>query len=64
MAREIQAKLKQFEKVHYSLDFMFSVDKKPIFIEINSTPGFDLLRLVGSPALRERHAEKLLSLFY
>ncbi len=64
IAQEIQVKLKHFEKVHYSLDFMFSVDKKPIFIEINSTPGFDLLRIVGSLALRKRHTEKLLSLFY
>jgi len=63
VTKEIQKKIKQFEKAHYSLDFLFSQKGKPVFIEINTTPGFDLLRLVGSKKIREQHAKKLLDLF-
>lgn len=61
-AQSIMVPLRQFEKAHYSLDFMFTPDGTPIFIEMNTTPGFDLLRLVAPEAVRFSHAEKLLDL--
>lgn len=64
MSKEIQSQLSHFERTHYSLDFMFTTQGKPLFIEINTTPGFDLLRLVGPETLRRKHAEALLALFF
>ncbi len=64
VAAAIQEKLKQFKKAHYSLDFMFTHSGKPVFIEMNTTPGFDLLRLVATEEMRRLHAEKLLALFF
>lgn len=64
VATEIQKKLRRFEKTHYSLDFMFSTKGEPVFIEMNTTPGFDLLRLVATKEIWEQHAKKLLSLFF
>lgn len=59
----IQKKLQQFTRVHYSLDFMFTHTGEPLFIEMNTTPGFDLLRLVAPKEIREKHSQKLLDLF-
>ena len=64
MAKKIQTKLTQFEKAHYSLDFMFTTEGKPLFIEMNTTPGFDLLRIIGTPELCKEHTKKLLALFF
>lgn len=62
-AERIKGKLSQFEKTNYSLDFMFSKSGAPLFIEMNTTPGFDLLRLVGSQEIKERYYSKMLDSF-
>lgn len=63
MAKGIQKKLSLFRNVNYSLDFMFTKEGKPLFIEMNTTPGFDLLRLVGTPTIKENYYRKLLATF-
>jgi len=63
LAKSINEKLFLFEGTNYSLDFMFTTDGSPLFIEMNTTPGFDLLRLVGTPQIKETYYRKLLSTF-
>src|SRR5690606_6507464 len=59
VCNKIIAKLSLFENTHYSLDFMFTKTGKPIFIEMNTTPGFDLLKIVGTPEIRDAYYQKL-----
>lgn len=61
-ATAVRSKISYFKKSYYSIDFMFNLAGEPIFIEINSTPGFDLLHLVGPEELRKQHADNLLAL--
>ena len=63
MAEEIQKKLVFFEDANYSLDFMFTRNGVPFFIEMNTTPGFDLLRIVGTSEIKEHYYQKLLDSF-
>lgn len=62
-AKKIQQKLSFFKSKNYSLDFMFTKDGHPIFIEMNTTPGFDLLRIVGTVKIKEDYYQKLLNSF-
>lgn len=62
-AQKIQAQLSLFENTNYSLDFMFTKNGSPIFIEMNTTPGFDLLRIVGSTEIKEHYYKTLLDSF-
>lgn len=55
MASQIGNKLKLFPEAHYSLDFMFTDSGKPILIEMNTTPGFDLLQIVGDEKIKEKN---------
>lgn len=55
LAAKIIAKLKLFPEANYSLDFMFTNSGKPILIEMNTTPGFDLLHIVGDEKTKEKH---------
>jgi glutathione synthase/RimK-type ligase-like ATP-grasp enzyme len=55
MASKIIAKLKLFPEAHYSLDFMFTNSGKPVLVEMNTTPGFDLLHIVGDEKIKERN---------
>lgn len=63
ISKKIQKKLSLFKDANYSLDFMFTKDGAPIFIEMNTTPGFDLLRMVGTPTIKENYYQKLLATF-
>lgn len=63
-ANKIRRKLELFPGTNYSLDFMFTTDGRPIFIEMNTTPGFDLLRIVGTPNIKKRYYKKLLLSFF
>ncbi|MEI7749747.1 MAG: hypothetical protein WCJ25_01980 [Candidatus Moraniibacteriota bacterium] len=60
---KIRQKTDVFDRTNYSLDFMFDIKGKPFFIEMNTTPGFDLLRIVGTPDLKEAYFGSFLSLF-
>lgn len=55
MASEIIKKLVIFHKANYSLDFMFDDKKRPVLIEMNTTPGFDLLNIVGNEKIKEKN---------
>lgn len=55
MAEKIAKKLSVFSKAHYSLDFIFDENDNPRLVEINTTPGFDLLYIVGDEKLREKN---------
>jgi len=63
VAQAINKKLFLSTNINYSLDFMFTKEGEPLFIEMNTTPGFDLLRLVGTPTIKENYYRKLLATF-
>ncbi|MDD5396933.1 MAG: ATP-grasp domain-containing protein [Candidatus Moranbacteria bacterium] len=48
IVQKIVEKLHIFPKALYSIDLMFSDDGKPFVIEMNTTPGLDLLGQFGS----------------
>jgi glutathione synthase/RimK-type ligase-like ATP-grasp enzyme len=64
VAEKIRKKLSLFQNANYSLDFMFATDGTPIFIEMNTTPGLDLLRIVGTPEIKEHYYKELLASFF
>ncbi len=57
MSKNIIKKLSLFNQSHYSLDFIFDDNKKPILVEMNTTPGFDLLRIVGTERIKKLNFE-------
>ncbi len=57
IAKNITKKLSTFPYNHYSLDFIFDNNKKPILVEMNTTPGFDLLRIVGTEKIKKINFE-------
>ncbi len=57
MARDITQTLKTFPHAHYSLDFIFDDNGRPFLVEMNTTPGFDLLHIVGTEDIKERNFE-------
>ncbi len=57
MAKNITKKLSVFPHANYSLDFIFDNNKKPILVEMNTTPGFDLLRIVGTKQIKKLNFE-------
>ncbi|OGI25590.1 MAG: hypothetical protein A3J76_05950 [Candidatus Moranbacteria bacterium RBG_13_45_13] len=59
VAKKIIDKLKIFPEANYSIDFLFSGAGKPILMEINTTPGFDLLHLVATEKIKEDNLKEL-----
>jgi glutathione synthase/RimK-type ligase-like ATP-grasp enzyme len=57
MATNITKKLSAFSHANYSLDFIFDDNGKPILVEMNTTPGFDLLRIVGTEQVKKLNLE-------
>jgi glutathione synthase/RimK-type ligase-like ATP-grasp enzyme len=55
MASQINKKLNIFTSANYSLDFIFDKKGSPLLIEMNTTPGFDLLKIVGDEDLIEKN---------
>lgn len=55
VAKKITDKLSVYPKANYSLDFIFTNSDQPFLVEINTTPGFDLLHLVGDEKTKEKH---------
>lgn len=53
VANKIVKKLKFYPEANYSLDFIFS-RSRPILLEMNTTPGFDLLREVGDERVKNK----------
>lgn len=64
MADTIVRDLSVFRGENFSLDFMFTPEGEPIFIEMNTTPGFDLLRIVGDRDIKKRYFNMLLDSFF
>ncbi|HPN96197.1 MAG TPA: ATP-grasp domain-containing protein [Candidatus Moranbacteria bacterium] len=61
-ASNIVKKLSVFPEANYSLDFIFTEKEKPLLIEMNTTPGFDLLNIVGNEKIKERNFQELLDI--
>lgn len=62
IAKEIVKKLSMFNHCNYSLDFIYGDDGRPYLIEMNSTPGMDLLHELGDKRLKEKHFHSLIEL--
>ncbi len=58
-AKKITRKLSVFPEAHYSLDFMFTNSGKPLLVEMNTTPGFDLLHLIGTEGIKKDNFDQL-----
>jgi glutathione synthase/RimK-type ligase-like ATP-grasp enzyme len=62
MSREIiDKKLGIFSKANYSLDFIFTNSGEPILVEMNTTPGFDLLHIVGDEKIKDKNFKEFIS---
>lgn len=53
MIAKITARLKFFPEVIYTLDFIFTNEEKPVLIEMNTTPGADIIYNLGNETVRE-----------
>lgn len=60
IVKKIIKKLAVYPEANYSLDFIFTNDKKPILVEMNTTPGFDLLHIVGDEVVKEKHFKEFI----
>lgn len=55
LVEKIIGKLSIYPEANYSLDFIFTNSGKPILVEMNTTPGFDLLHIVGDEKTKQKH---------
>lgn len=62
LTAKIQEKIKIFPQAHYSLDFIFDNTGKPFLVEINTTPGFDLLYVIGDEKLKEKNFKEFIKI--
>lgn len=62
MAGGITLKLKDFGSTNYSLDFIFTNKGRPVLVEMNTTPGFDLLEIVGDEKIKDAHMEEFVKI--
>jgi glutathione synthase/RimK-type ligase-like ATP-grasp enzyme len=62
MADKIVEKLKIFPEAQYALDFIFTNSGNPILVEMNTTPGFDLLYVVGDEKIKEKNFEEFIKI--
>jgi glutathione synthase/RimK-type ligase-like ATP-grasp enzyme len=60
ISQEIIEKLKVFPEANYSLDFMFTDKGFPVLVEMNTTPGFDLLHLVGTEKIKNKNFQEFI----
>jgi len=63
IAAQITKRLSIFPFAHYSTDFIFTNSGKPKLIEINTTPGFDLLQIVGTEQVKEKNFDEFMRIF-
>ena len=59
IASKINHKISVFPNAQYSLDFIFDNHGKPYFIEMNTTPGIDLVTLLGSEENKQDNFEAI-----
>lgn len=62
MVSKIIEKLKIFPYANYSLDFIFTNTGQPFLVEMNTTPGFDLLHIVGDEKTKNKNFEEFISI--
>lgn len=62
MAEKINEKIAVFSNAQYSLDFIFDNDGKPYFIEMNTTPGIDLVTFLGDEKTKQENFEAIIKL--
>ena len=62
MAKKIIKKLSIFPEAHYSLDFIFDDQQQPILLEMNTTPGFDLLYELGDEKVKEKNYREFIKM--
>lgn len=55
MAEEVIKKLSFFPYAHYSLDFMFRNNGDPVLVEMNTTPGFDLVYILDDKEIMDKN---------
>ncbi len=60
VAKKIGNKLSIYPEANYSLDFIFTNAGKPLLVEMNTTPGFDLLNIVGDEKTKNKHFEEFI----
>ncbi|MEI7621564.1 MAG: YheC/YheD family protein [Candidatus Moraniibacteriota bacterium] len=53
IVEKINHKIAVFPNMQYSLDFIFDNDGKPYFVEMNTTPGIDLVTLLGDEKTKQ-----------
>lgn len=62
IAEKVIKKLKIFPKAQYSLDFIFSNSGKPYLVEMNTTPGIDLITVLGDEKIKRKSFEEIINL--
>ncbi|MDD5463808.1 MAG: ATP-grasp domain-containing protein [Candidatus Moranbacteria bacterium] len=62
MAEKINKKISIFQNAQYSLDFIFDNDGSPYFVEMNTTPGIDLVTLLGDEQTKQENFESITDL--
>ena len=62
IAKRIIEKLKMFPKAQYSLDFIFSNSGKAYLVEMNTTPGIDLVTTLGDEKIKRESFEAIIKL--
>lgn len=62
IAEKINKRIVIFPNAQYSLDFIFDNNGKPYFIEMNTTPGIDLITLLGDEKTKQENFEDILNL--
>lgn len=62
MTKKIIQKLSVFPSANYSLDFIFTNSGKPLLVEMNTTPGFDLLHIVGDEKTKNKNFQEFISI--
>jgi glutathione synthase/RimK-type ligase-like ATP-grasp enzyme len=62
MAGKINRKISVFPNAQYSLDFIFNNEGRPYFIEMNTTPGIDLVTFLGDEKIKQENFESIIKL--
>lgn len=62
MAKKVADKLSIFPEANYSIDFIFTNEGDPVLVEINTTPGFDLLHIVGDEEVKDKNFKEFITI--
>ncbi|HAI74025.1 MAG TPA: hypothetical protein DCS28_03430 [Candidatus Moranbacteria bacterium] len=60
LVKKIICKLSIYPKSNYSLDFMFDRNGNPYLIEMNTSPGLDLLDIIGTKKIKDRYFSEII----